>query len=114
VVQNPVRWSETAREFLASLGIAVHCPSESQVRQFIDPQLRHIRHSWAELLGLSPGATTVFEAFEECQGAQLSFEPPHLADEDPAVEAELRAVGPDWTMAWHQPPWSVRGDEGNP
>jgi hypothetical protein len=107
LVQDPVRWSESAHAFLAGLGIAVHSGAEDEIRRFVDPGLRHSHERLSEGFRQPPGATEVYEALESCVGVHRSFEPPALAVEDPAVGDELRSRWPDRPPAWNLPPWST-------
>ncbi len=114
VLQDPVRWSETARAFLSSLGMAVHPGMESDVSRSVDPRLRHTHHSRSEILTGTPATMEVFEVLEGCVGAHRSFVPPPLAAEDPTVGAQLRSRWPDRPPGWNEPPWAVEDEEVNP
>ena len=112
ILQDPVRWSETARAFLTALGVAIRPVVESDVRRFVDPRLRHSHHSRSKILTDTAAGTAAFEALEGCLGAHRSFVPPTLAAEHPTVGAELRSRWPDQPPAWNAPPWSV--EDGDP
>jgi hypothetical protein len=114
VLQDPVRWSDTARAFLTALGITVHRGVESDVCRRVDPRLRHSHHSRSEILTSAPATVEAFEALEGCVGAHRSFESPALAAEDPTVGAELRSRWPDLPPAWNAPPWSAEDGEVSP
>lgn len=107
LVQNPIRWSDTARRFLTDLGVAVGTGGQGAIEVFVDPRYRHSHHVHSDMSECSPGATVVFEALERCVGAHQSFVSPELPAEDPDIAEELDSRWPDRPPIWNDPPWAV-------
>jgi hypothetical protein len=90
VLSAPLAWSERAQAFLAGAGMAARPPSEPDVLEFVDSELRHAAFSREDFLGhgdVSDGQRALFEALEGLEGRHDEFSPPALPDETPTTEA---------------------------
>lgn len=114
LVQNPLRWSDTAQKFLADLGVAVRPGRQDEIEQFVDPRHRHSHHGHSDTSAFSPGVEAVFEALERLVGAHRSFVGPPLPAEHPGVAQELESRWPDHPPVWNEPPWPADTWETGP
>jgi hypothetical protein len=106
IVRDPEGWSETAREYLSGLGVAVHPQIDiTRIREFVDPKLRHSSYSPADLdASISTGSSAVlYDALQELTGSHGSFVAPTFETEPAWVEEQLAAVGPEWRSTWKEP-----------
>ncbi|MGH9918122.1 MAG: hypothetical protein ACRD6W_04525, partial [Nitrososphaerales archaeon] len=99
LVNHPMRWVASVREFLVESGFSsIETPDETEVRDFVDPTLRHtVDHRGGNAESRS-ASRDLYEAVGSAKGASPCFVPPVLPSEPPSVQAELDRFGSD-----HQP-----------
>ncbi|HUD16042.1 MAG TPA: hypothetical protein VMQ59_02220 [Acidimicrobiales bacterium] len=106
LLRDPAGWSETVREFLTGLGMAVHPVVDTKmVDRFVDPKLNHGADGPDDLgagIGDSSSAK-LYGALRDLEGIHPSFVAPVLGDEPSWVGAELDAIGPGWHPSWKVP-----------
>jgi hypothetical protein len=107
LVEDPSTWIERLRQFLArfSIGCDAH-PGQSDLRDVVDPELRHSDTSSTELR-LHPEAhvsVATYEVLEATVGSSTCFESPRLPPEPPSVEHELASMRPPRRLHWNVPP----------
>ena len=111
LVGDPVGWSGSVRGALAELGVEVRAnPDPSDVRRFVEPELRHSSYPRPALADAPAGVTTVYDVLVTMRGFHPRFAPPDVGSEPPGVESELAAVGTERAPSWRPPPWAVASD----
>ncbi len=93
LVEDPVGWCADVVDYLCGVGIPCRVPPEEEVREFVEPSLRHASSSRTELFGSFGSSAGVHDALEASVGRWQAYEAPTLAPESPWIEAELTAMG---------------------
>jgi Sulfotransferase family len=104
VVNDPVQWVATVRDFLVECGLAgIEASDAGEVRRFVNPGLRHTVDDRVEKDEIGRISWDLYDVFDSIKGASSSFVPPALPPEPPSVEAELERFGPDHEPFWVAP-----------
>jgi hypothetical protein len=110
IVTDPVEWVRGLHSFLSGLGMEVGPVPADDLKDHVDPGLRHSSHTSSDV-DLTDGARAVYDALEASVGTSGHFVPPVLAPEDPSVTEELDRVGPRNKPLWRPPPWQSPSGE---
>ncbi len=107
LLSAPLAWCDRTQAFLASAGVPVHAPRESDVMTFVDAHLRHAEFTHDDLAhdpDVSGAQRSLFVALEELEGGHNDLSAPVLPDETPTTEALLeerrRALEAKHDLVW--------------
>ena len=106
LVDDPASWAEGAAEALGSLGLRLAASKAGRgAGDGVDAESRHSVHGRDELARLVPRALALYDALDAQVGVWPSWEPSVPDPEDPEVDRELGALGPETPPDWQPPPW---------
>jgi hypothetical protein len=92
LVDDPVTWCVSLRDFLDGAGLATTSPEKSEIRAFVAEELRHTCYTSGDF-SADPEVTepqrALFQALEELGNSGGDFVPPELPPESASTEALL-------------------------
>jgi hypothetical protein len=92
LLSDPLGWCERVRRFLETAGVSTAPVDVESARGYVDPDLRHARHTSAELLrdpAVSEPQQLLVEALQSLQGPHESLAAPDLPPESVSTDALL-------------------------
>lgn len=92
LLSDPLGWCARVREFLEAAGVSTSPVDAESARGYVDPGLRHARHTSEELLrdpAVSEPQHRLVDALRSLRGLHESLAAPALPPESPSTEALL-------------------------
>ena len=92
LLSDPLAWCESVGRFLEGVGLATAAVDVESARRYVDPDLRHARHTIEELLAdpaVSQQQQELVHALQSLRGPHENLAAPNLPPESASTEAML-------------------------